>query len=301
MFPVRWLCSHPHQRHWFGSRASQGDWKDGLQCHVGRWANHCFQNIVQCSSKCPKISSCFWKATSASSELRHLSPWRFGSLKKMHSTCAGNANICMYVLSLRKRDMTECFIICTILSLSGRAILRFYRDNGNRGDRQKTRLLWLIEELGMDRFKAAVSEEIAALKGLSGPYAFEPTQEHTVEWTQGHRDLLVGYHFICQHATHILLWSLVSICIFLFWGRQSQYMIGAYKNHQLSSTRNQCVHAQSLSSGCARAEAGRKVLGGNSRASGSTQRRWMRSHRCLGRQVQRRRDTIDSRTEYSTA
>ena len=57
----------------------------------------------------------------------------------------------------------------------------------------------------MDRFKAAVSEEIAALKGLSGPYSFEPTQEHTVEWTQGHRDLLVGYDFICQHATHILL------------------------------------------------------------------------------------------------
>lgn len=74
-----------------------------------------------------------------------------------------------------------------------RAILRYYRDNGNRGDRQKTRLLWLIEELGMDRFKAAVSEEIAALKGLSSPYAFEPTQEYTTEWTQGHRDLL-GVH-----------------------------------------------------------------------------------------------------------
>eukprot|EP01036_Dinobryon_divergens_P027781 gene27781-36608_t len=74
-----------------------------------------------------------------------------------------------------------------------RAILRFYRDNGSRGDRQKTRLLWLIEELGMDRFRAAVSEEMAALKGLSSPFAFEPAQEHTTEWTLGHRDLL-GVH-----------------------------------------------------------------------------------------------------------
>lgn len=32
-----------------------------------------------------------------------------------------------------------------------RAILRIFRDMGSRGDRQKTRLMWLVEEMGMDK------------------------------------------------------------------------------------------------------------------------------------------------------
>ena len=90
-------------------------------------------------------------------------------------------------------DENSCFVRVHNLMYPAcdRAILRFYRDNGSRGDRQKTRLLWLIEELGMDRFREAVSEEIAALKGSPSPYAFEQPQEHSTEWTMGHRDLLV--------------------------------------------------------------------------------------------------------------
>lgn len=62
---------------------------------------------------------------------------------------------------------------------------------GSRGDRQKTRLIWLIEELGLDKFKELVAQEMAVLKGLSSPYVFQPAQKHAGEWTHGHRDILV--------------------------------------------------------------------------------------------------------------
>jgi ferredoxin-nitrite reductase len=39
-----------------------------------------------------------------------------------------------------------------------RAILEVYRDNGLRANRQKARLMWLIDEWGMDKFRAAVEE-----------------------------------------------------------------------------------------------------------------------------------------------
>ncbi len=39
------------------------------------------------------------------------------------------------------------------------AILRVFRDQGSRGNRQKTRLMWLIEELGMDQFRSLVEQE----------------------------------------------------------------------------------------------------------------------------------------------
>jgi len=39
------------------------------------------------------------------------------------------------------------------------AILRIFRDEGNRKDRQKARLMWLVEEYGVDEFKAAVIKE----------------------------------------------------------------------------------------------------------------------------------------------
>mmetsp|Transcript_29916 Transcript_29916/g.45783 ORF Transcript_29916/g.45783 Transcript_29916/m.45783 type:complete len:615 (+) Transcript_29916:161-2005(+) len=40
------------------------------------------------------------------------------------------------------------------------AILRIFRDEGNRKDRQKARLMWLVEEYGVDEFKAEVTKEI---------------------------------------------------------------------------------------------------------------------------------------------
>ncbi|EDX87543.1 Nitrite and sulphite reductase 4Fe-4S domain protein [Synechococcus sp. PCC 7335] len=41
-----------------------------------------------------------------------------------------------------------------------RAILTVFRDKGSRGNRQQTRLMWLIEEMGLDAFRAAVEEEM---------------------------------------------------------------------------------------------------------------------------------------------
>ncbi|MGB3765686.1 MAG: ferredoxin--nitrite reductase [Phormidesmis sp.] len=41
-----------------------------------------------------------------------------------------------------------------------RAILTVFRDNGSRGKRQQTRLMWLIEEMGLESFRAAVEQEM---------------------------------------------------------------------------------------------------------------------------------------------
>jgi ferredoxin-nitrite reductase len=40
------------------------------------------------------------------------------------------------------------------------AILRLFRDEGGRGDRQKARLMWLVEQYGVEEFRAKVIEEI---------------------------------------------------------------------------------------------------------------------------------------------
>ena len=39
-----------------------------------------------------------------------------------------------------------------------RAILTVYRDNGSRGNRQKTRLMWLIDEWGLEKFRSEVEK-----------------------------------------------------------------------------------------------------------------------------------------------
>merc|ERR1719238_841485 len=41
------------------------------------------------------------------------------------------------------------------------AILRVFRDEGARGDRQKARLMWLFEEYGVDSWKARVLDDLA--------------------------------------------------------------------------------------------------------------------------------------------
>lgn len=41
-----------------------------------------------------------------------------------------------------------------------RAILEIYRDNGLRANRQKSRLMWLIDEWGLDRFRAEVEQQL---------------------------------------------------------------------------------------------------------------------------------------------
>ncbi len=41
-----------------------------------------------------------------------------------------------------------------------RAILEVYRDNGLRANRQKSRMMWLIDEWGLDKFRSAVEEQM---------------------------------------------------------------------------------------------------------------------------------------------
>ncbi|MEM9486452.1 MAG: ferredoxin--nitrite reductase [Cyanobacteria bacterium P01_F01_bin.116] len=41
-----------------------------------------------------------------------------------------------------------------------RAILTVYRDNGSRGNRQKTRLMWLIDAWGLEKFRAEVEQSV---------------------------------------------------------------------------------------------------------------------------------------------
>ncbi|MBX2865323.1 MAG: ferredoxin--nitrite reductase [Leptolyngbyaceae cyanobacterium MAG.088] len=41
-----------------------------------------------------------------------------------------------------------------------RAILTVYRDNGSRGNRQKTRMMWLIDDWGMEKFRAEVEKSV---------------------------------------------------------------------------------------------------------------------------------------------
>jgi ferredoxin-nitrite reductase len=41
-----------------------------------------------------------------------------------------------------------------------RAILEVYRDHGLRANRQKSRLMWLIDEWGIERFRAAIEQQI---------------------------------------------------------------------------------------------------------------------------------------------
>jgi ferredoxin-nitrite reductase len=56
-----------------------------------------------------------------------------------------------------------------------RAILEVYRDHGLRANRQKSRLMWLIDEWGMDRFRTAVSEQMGQTLESAAP-------EDEIDW-----------------------------------------------------------------------------------------------------------------------
>eukprot|EP01025_Chloroclados_australasicus_P007920 TRINITY_DN1269_c0_g1_i2.p1 TRINITY_DN1269_c0_g1~~TRINITY_DN1269_c0_g1_i2.p1 ORF type:complete len:589 (-),score=63.39 TRINITY_DN1269_c0_g1_i2:316-2082(-) len=44
------------------------------------------------------------------------------------------------------------------------ALLKAFRDNGPRGDRQKTRLMWMVEEMGVDAFRDLVGQYMGGVK-----------------------------------------------------------------------------------------------------------------------------------------
>lgn len=56
-----------------------------------------------------------------------------------------------------------------------KAILTLFRDEGSRGDRQKTRLMWLIETKTLPVFIDMVAAQMASYKGLA-TYTFESVQ-----------------------------------------------------------------------------------------------------------------------------
>lgn len=50
-----------------------------------------------------------------------------------------------------------------------KAILTVYRDRGPRANRQKSRLMWLIDELGIEQFRAAVEQELGRTLRTAAP------------------------------------------------------------------------------------------------------------------------------------
>ncbi|GGA13102.1 ferredoxin--nitrite reductase [Okeania sp. KiyG1] len=50
-----------------------------------------------------------------------------------------------------------------------RAILEIFRDNGPRANRQKSRLMWLIDELGLDKFRSKVEQQMGQTLETEAP------------------------------------------------------------------------------------------------------------------------------------
>ena len=79
-----------------------------------------------------------------------------------------------------------------------RAILTVFRDRGSRGNRQRTRLMWLIEELGLEQFRTLVEAEMG--------YSMKTTtEEDVIDWEK--RDHLgvfpqqqPGLNFVGMHV-----------------------------------------------------------------------------------------------------
>ena len=69
------------------------------------------------------------------------------------------------------------------------AILRIFRDEGNRKDRQKARLMWLVEDMGVKEYAAAVKAEVESYdRGVT----LEKAQPH--ERGRWERRELLGVH-----------------------------------------------------------------------------------------------------------
>jgi ferredoxin-nitrite reductase len=59
-------------------------------------------------------------------------------------------------------DPTEVVAVC-------KAILLVYRDHGLRANRQKSRLMWLIDEMGIDQFRAVVEKQLGFTLKTAAP------------------------------------------------------------------------------------------------------------------------------------
>ena len=54
--------------------------------------------------------------------------------------------------------MTHCHVPATCHHIAPHTLIHTRRDYGPRADRQQSRLIWLIEQLGMDKWKQLIEE-----------------------------------------------------------------------------------------------------------------------------------------------
>ena len=87
-----------------------------------------------------------------------------------------------------------------------RAILTVYRDHGSRANRQKSRMMWLIDEWGMDKFRSMIEQQMG--KSLA-----TATEEDLIDWEK--RDHLgtfpqkqTGLNYVGMHVPAGRLWAL---------------------------------------------------------------------------------------------
>ncbi|MEM6598589.1 MAG: ferredoxin--nitrite reductase [Cyanobacteria bacterium P01_C01_bin.69] len=80
-----------------------------------------------------------------------------------------------------------------------RAILTVFRDNGARGNRQQTRLMWLIESMGLDQFRTAVENQMGA-KLLPAAPEDAITEEGKSDHLGIHAQKQPGMNYIGMHV-----------------------------------------------------------------------------------------------------
>ncbi len=80
-----------------------------------------------------------------------------------------------------------------------RAILSVFRDRGSRGKRQQTRLMWLIEAMGLEAFRAAVEVEMGADLAPAAP-ADAITEEGKSDHLGVHPQKQAGLNYVGLHV-----------------------------------------------------------------------------------------------------
>ena len=80
-----------------------------------------------------------------------------------------------------------------------RAILTVFRDNGSRGNRQQTRLMWLIEAMGLDQFRAAVEAQMGQKLSPAAPED-AITQEGKSDHLGVHAQKQPGMNYVGLHV-----------------------------------------------------------------------------------------------------
>jgi ferredoxin-nitrite reductase len=88
------------------------------------------------------------------------------------------------------------------------ALMLVFRDYGARGDRQKTRLMWLVEELGNEKFTSLVSEYMGGAE-----FGTHVDPQYTDVWKR--RDIIgvhpqkqEGLSWVCAMAPQPRAWAL---------------------------------------------------------------------------------------------